>query len=145
MKNLTEVDKKNLDRLHLMLTLGLLLIAAAMYYLIQSSGLMSYNYTSFPFIISSILVLLGILFGTKIYQVNINNAPNRNFKNYEEAMLNFRAANVVRWCTLLGTSLFASTIACIYSNPMILIAVLVGLFYLFVSKANVEHFNNYKY
>lgn len=145
MKQLQEADNKNLKRLHLFFLISVMIAGAIFYQFVQSSGEMIYSTSSWHFIIASIFMLFGIFVGSKIYTININNAAKVNFEGYQEAMMNFKSANMAKWGAIHGPSLVAILLAHFSNNALIFIPAMVGVLFLYVSRPKAEHFNLYNY
>ena len=146
MAKITQEDKRTLGILHLALSGGVLIILVVIYYLISSgSGEIVNSYSTMYFRISAVLVLLGMLASTKIYQTNINHASSKSFDSYEHAFTSFRAVNIVRWAFIEGPTLIAIILGFLDKNIFGLVLGLVGLLFLYVAKPNEEHFAYYSF
>lgn len=145
MGRLTAEDRKSNNTLHMALTVGLMLITMVFYCLVNSTGNQVYETKTIFFILASVLSLICLMLSAKVYTTNIKAAASKQWKSYEEASANFRAANVARWSLIEGIGLMSVVLAYLEKNVLIFIPVLVSVLFLFVSKMNEEHFNNYKY
>lgn len=145
MSRITETNKKPLLSLHRNAVGGPMILAAIFFYFMQKNGGMIYDYKSKSVIIASVIVLLGILAANKFYNSNINNALSREFESYEKAIANFSISYLLRLVFVLIPTMIAIAMAASYSNPLIFIPALVGITYLFSSKLEERHFDNYTF
>jgi len=145
MATLKEEDYKNLTILHRAMIAGSIMFFCIIIYLIQSGGRFNHNVDSIFFIIPAIAIPISILFGSKVYSTNINNATTRTFESYEDAVMNFRATNIIKWALVEGMTLVSIVFGFIDANPYIFAATLIGIFFLITSSVKREHFRNYKH
>ena len=146
MAKINEGDKKNIKTLHLSMCFGILMITLVIYYLISTNPSETiYSFNTMFFRISAVILLLCLLAGSKLYQININHASNKKFDSYEAAHSNFRATNILRWAFLECGTVMSIILAYLDNNLLGLILGAIGLLFLYISKPNVEHFNYYKF
>jgi len=136
-------DLKASNILHLSLLAGLLMMTSITYYMLQSGSSMIYDYKSKFFIISAVLIFIGIFIGNKVYSTNVNAAEKKDFGSYGDAFRYFKIANIMKWAFIEAATLISIVLAFIDRNPMIYLPVVIGIFYLFSSKMKPEHFKNY--
>jgi len=145
MSKLKPEDLRSLKIFHTAMSFAPIFIMGIFLYMLQSDGDLKYSTGSVYFFIASFAVMLGILIGLKVYTTNINNASSRKFDSYDDAHLNFRTTNVLRWAIIEGNTLMSLTLGFIDKNMMVFIPAALGIVAILVSKLKEEHFDNYKW